>query len=181
MEKLLRHFFNSACMATSHSAVIRRRWLGLIVVLAVGAGVIGWLLSSSSSAAPVLINGTPVPPVPTLNADQVTQGAALYAQNCASCHGPNLESVPNWRKALPDGSLPPPPQDSSGHSWHHPDTLLLRIIADGGDPAFHSKMPAFKNKLTVDQMRLILDFIKSKWDKDKREFQWWMTATNDGS
>ncbi len=48
--------------------------------------------------------------------------------------------------------------------------LLLRIIADGGDPAFNSKMPAFKDELTVHQMRLILDFIKSKWDKDSREF-----------
>ncbi len=157
----------------------KRRWLWLIATLATGA--IGLLaLSRSSTDSPIVINGTAVPPVPTLNSDQVMQGAALYAQNCASCHGANLEGVPNWKKTLPDGSLPPP-HDSSGHTWHHPDTLLLRIIADGGDPDFNSKMPAFKDKLTEDQMRLILDFIKSKWDKDKREFQWWMTATNDGS
>lgn len=133
------------------------------------------------AGSPVVINGTAVPPVPTLSTDRVAQGPTLYAQNCASCHGANLEGVPNWKKTLPDGSLPPPPHDSSGHTWHHPDALLLRIIADGGDPAFNSRMPAFKDKLTEDQMRLILDFIKSKWDKDKREFQWWMTATNDGS
>jgi len=42
-------------------------------------------------------------------------------------------------------------------------------------------MPAFRDKLTEDQSRLILDFIKSNWDKDKREFHWWMTVTNDGA
>jgi len=158
----------------------KRRWLGLIVVLAVVAlGVLS--LAVPRLDRPVVINGTAVPPIPVLNADRVTQGKALYAQYCASCHGANLEGVANWKKALPDGSLPPPPHDSSGHTWHHSDALLLRIIADGDDPAFNSKMPAFKGKLTVDQMRLILDFIKTRWDKDKRELQWWLTATNDGS
>lgn len=158
----------------------KRRWLGLIVVLAVVAlGVLS--LAVPRPDRPVVINGTAVPPVPALSADRVAQGKALYAQYCANCHGTNLEGVANWKKMLPDGSLPPPPHDSSGHTWHHSDALLLRIIADGGDPAFNSKMPAFKGNLTVDQMRLILDFIKTRWDKDKRELQWWLTATSDGS
>lgn len=162
--------------------MVKRQWLAPIVILLAAAVAIGWLsLSRTSSNDPVVINGTPVPPVPTLNADRVAQGAVLYAQSCASCHGAKLEGVPNWKKTLPDGSLPPPPHDSSGHTWHHADALLLRIIADGGDPAFNSKMPAFKDKLTVDQMHLILDFIKNSWDKASREFQWWMTVTNAGS
>jgi mono/diheme cytochrome c family protein len=152
------------------------------MVLVIGAGAIGLIsISAFQSDSPVVINGTAVPAMPTLNSDQATQGAVLYAQSCASCHGLNLEGTLNWKKALPDGSLPPPPHDSSGHTWHHSDALLLRIIADGSDSAFNSKMPAFKDKLTVDQMRLILDFIKTRWDKDKRELQWWLTATTDGS
>ena len=78
---------------------------------------------------------------------------------------------------MPDGSLPPPPHDSSGHTWHHPDALLLSIIASGGDPATKSKMPAFKDKLTQDEMTAILEFIKSRWGEGERGFQWWMTAT----
>jgi len=38
-------------------------------------------------------------------------------------------------------------------------------------------MPAFKDQLTRDEAMMILDFIKSKWGKDEREFQWWITAT----
>lgn len=162
--------------------MVKRRWLAPIIILLVAALVFGLLsLSRTSTDGPVVINGTAVPPVPTLNADRVAQGAALYAQNCASCHGAKLEGVSNWKKTLPDGALPPPPHDSSGHTWHHADALLLRIIAAGGDPDFDSTMPAFKDRLTIDQMRLILDFIKTSWDKDKRELQWWLTTTNGGS
>jgi mono/diheme cytochrome c family protein len=138
-----------------------------------------WLFFSSTSLAdrPVVLNGTAVAPVSTLNPALVTSGQSLYAQNCAGCHGANLQGVPDWKKPLPDGSFPPPPQDSSGHTWHHPDALILSIIANGGDPAYNSKMPAFKDKLTSDEMAAILDYIKSKWGKNEREFQWWISAT----
>jgi len=128
---------------------------------------------------PVVINSTAVPPVPTLNSDRVAPGAALYVRHCAVCHGANLEGAPDWKKRLPDGSLPPPPHDSSGHTWHHSDALLLSIIANGGDPAYNSKMPAFKDKLTQDETAMILEFIKSRWGKNEREFQWWITSTSD--
>jgi mono/diheme cytochrome c family protein len=85
--------------------------------------------------------------------------------------------MPDWKKSLPNGSFPAPPHDSSGHTWHHPDTVLLSVIANGSDPASKSTMPAFKDKLTVDEMSAILEFFKSRWDKDEREYQWWMTVT----
>jgi mono/diheme cytochrome c family protein len=130
---------------------------------------------------PVVINDTAVPPVPTLNLEWVEQGAIVYAQECGTCHGAKLEGAPDWKQPLPDGSFPPPPHDSSGHTWHHPDSLLLTIIADGGDPAYNSKMPAFRDKLTEPEKWAVLEFIRSKWGEDEREFQWWMTATESGS
>lgn len=128
---------------------------------------------------PVVINETAVPPVPTLNADHVAHGAILYAQYCAQCHGVHLEGAPDWKKPLAEGSFPPPPHDETGHTWHHPDVLLISIMMNGGDPAYNSKMPAFKDKLTGSDLLAVLEFIKSKWGKDQREYQWWMTATRD--
>lgn len=149
-------------------------WLLLFTVF----GVTVFLLNRSTiTGKPVVINNTPVPPVPTLDTARLGQGATLYAQYCARCHGTDLGGVPDWRKSLSDGSLPPPPQDGSGHTWHHPDSLLLDIMTNGGDPADNSKMPAFGDQISKDEMISILDFIKSTWGKDEREYQWWMTVT----
>lgn len=151
--------------------------LGLIFsIILVGSA---WRWSQRVNHAPVVINGTAVPPLPPLNADKVTQGATLYAQHCARCHGVDLKAVADWKKPLVDGSFPPPPQDDSGHTWHHSDALLMEIVTNGGDAAYNSKMPAFNTQLTADDIRAVLAFIKSHWNHEHREFQWWMTATRD--
>ena len=158
-------------------------WGLLLLVLPAGVALIARLARGSPPAAgvPVVINNTAVPPVPTLIPELVSQGAMIYAQQCGTCHGTNLEGAPDWKTPLPDGSFPPPPHDSSGHTWHHPDSLLLAIIANGGDPAYNSKMPEFRDKLTEQEQRAVLEFIKSNWGEDEGEFQWWITATESGS
>lgn len=149
-------------------------WLAGLALL-----VIAFFMAYQQAAPdsqPVVINQTAVPPLPALDSEKVAQGKILYAQYCANCHGANLEGAPNWKQSLPDGSLPPPPHDSSGHTWHHPDELLISITENGGDPAYNSKMPAFKDQLRLDQIAAILEFIKSKWGREEREFQWWITV-----
>ena len=49
----------------------------------------------------------------------VALGASVYAQHCAACHGRELEGEPNWRRRKADGTLPAPPHDATGHTWHH--------------------------------------------------------------
>jgi mono/diheme cytochrome c family protein len=132
---------------------------------------------SGRADSPVVINDTQVAPVPTLVATRVQQGSALYAQHCAACHGANLEGAPNWKQPDVDGAYPPPPHDSAGHTWHHADDLLLSIVQNGGDPAYNSKMPAFKDKLSLEEIRAIIEFLKSHWGPEEREFQWWITTT----
>ncbi len=133
------------------------------------------LAGCATTSSGVVINNTAVPPVPTLNPDQVAQGEQMYAQHCAACHGAQLEGEPNWKQRKADDSFPAPPHDASGHTWHHSDELLLHIIAAGGDPALNSKMPAFNGTLSDEQMQAVLEFIKSKWGRDEREYQWWIT------
>ena len=132
---------------------------------------------SGQAGQPVVINDTAVPPLPPLAPARVSQGEALYAQNCAACHGADLEGALDWKIRDADGAFPPPPHDSSGHTWHHADGLLLSIVENGGDPAYNSKMPPFRGKLNTDEILAILDFIKSRWGPEEREFQWWITAT----
>ena len=127
---------------------------------------------SASSSQPVTILGTTVPPISTLNPDSVATGEQVYQQYCASCHGANLEGVSNWKESQPDDSYLPPPHDSSGHTWHHPDPVLIEIITNGGDPElYNTKMPGFGDQLTELEIIAVLDFIKSSWDQEDREYQ----------
>jgi mono/diheme cytochrome c family protein len=157
---------------------MKLRWsllLGFVAIGLLAAASFAWQRAAAPS--PVVINGTAVPPLPRLAPVLAAQGEALYAQYCAACHGMNLEGAPNWKQRLADGSYPPPPHNSSGHTWHHSDAVLLNIISNGGDPALNSKMPPFRGRLNQEGMNAILEFFKSRWGQEEREYQWWITAT----
>ena len=105
----------------------------------------------------------------------VALGAAVYVEHCASCHGERLEGEPNWRQRKADGTLPAPPHDATGHSWHHSDDLLFRLTRDG--PAaiagsdYRSAMPAYSGILSDREIWAVLAYIKSQWPADIREAQ----------
>jgi S-disulfanyl-L-cysteine oxidoreductase SoxD len=100
----------------------------------------------------------------------LASGKALYVQHCAACHGANLEGQPNWKIPDANGVYPAPPHNRDGHTWHHPDTMLLDIIAQGGTMP-KTAMPAFGDRLGRDEMEAILVYIKSYWGADELEFQ----------
>ncbi|MBD5803499.1 Cytochrome c [Azoarcus sp. Aa7] len=102
------------------------------------------------------------------DAAQVARGEALYRKHCAACHGAKLEGLPDWRQRKADGRLPAPPHDASGHTWHHPNELLVNITRAGMVPpwapeGYASDMPAFARVLSDDEIRATLAFIQSTW------------------
>ena len=46
-----------------------------------------------------------------LDQDLVDLGKLVYKNNCASCHGVNLEGQERWRQPDADGYMPAPPHD----------------------------------------------------------------------
>jgi mono/diheme cytochrome c family protein len=101
-------------------------------------------------------------------------GRRVYLQHCAACHGADLEGQPDWQARLPNGLLPAPPHDASGHTWHHSDALLLTIVRDGMAavvPDANSGMPAFSDRLSDDQIRSVLAYIRSTWPARERAYQ----------
>ena len=119
------------------------------------------------------------PPVAaqTSESGNFVQGRALYQTHCASCHGKNLEGQADWQIRLPNGRLPAPPHDRTGHTWHHPDEHLFRITKFGIVPplapeGYESDMPAFGDVLSDDEIWSALNFIKSTWpDRFQRRQQ----------
>jgi mono/diheme cytochrome c family protein len=122
-------------------------------------------------AGVVLFAGPKAGADPT-DAAQVARGKAVYAERCASCHGPRLEGQPNWQSRKPDGRLPAPPHDASGHTWHHPDEDLFKITKEGiaafAPPGYSSDMPPFGGVLSDADIWAVLAFIKSSWPEETR-------------
>jgi len=129
-------------------------------VFSLGIGI--WLFSAVMAIASA----------DTDNPKQIAAGKLVYQQNCASCHGGNLEGQPNWRVRKPDGRLPAPPHDETGHTWHHPDEHIFRVIKIGVEALipgeYKSDMPAFEEVLTDEEILAVIAFIKTSWPPRSR-------------
>lgn len=91
---------------------------------------------------------------------EVRLGAALYAAQCLRCHG----------GADGAGGIPEaPPHTNEGHTWHHSDLHLTGIIVRGGGE--RQAMPGFGARLTPDEVRAILAYIKTWWGDEQQAFQ----------
>lgn len=143
--------------------------LGAVALLMVGLVALNVL--ARRPAAPA---GRPVTGADPRDAALVAQGRLVYADACASCHGANLEGQPDWQRPRPDGSMPAPPHDASGHTWHHNDQSLFTTVRQGGQatapPGYQSGMPAFP-QLSDEQIWAVLAFIKSAWPPEVQRAQ----------
>ena len=111
-------------------------------------------------------------------ASAIAAGEQLYAENCASCHGDNLEGQQDWRSPGEDERLPAPPHDETGHTWHHADRMLFDYTKRGGKAVladqgveFDSGMPGFGDDLGDEEIWNILAFIQSTWPELQLQLQ----------
>jgi mono/diheme cytochrome c family protein len=146
------------------------RLAGLLLALLFGAAAAGgaWYV-----LGPEGVSGTI-----RIDADDralVARGRAIYAEHCAACHGGDLEGQPDWRRRRPDGRLPAPPHDETGHTWHHPDWQLFEMTKYGMaaqvDGDYESDMPAYEGILADDEIIAVLAYIKSRWPDQIRRRQ----------
>ncbi len=150
-----------------------KKWIALSSAAVVLAAVSGLLINDGSGSA--IANYHP----------DLARGEAIYAEACATCHGANLEGEENWRAPGPDGRLPAPPHDASGHTWHHSDRVLLDItmrgtaaVVGGG---YESNMPGFGDMYSEDELRDVLEWIKTEWPERERAHQAQVTAHDEAT
>ena len=141
-------------------------WTGAVLVALIAAGFVAWRLFAAAPAHALVSD----------DAEVVALGARVYQSHCASCHGARLEGQPNWRERGPDGRLPAPPHDESGHTWHHPDEVLFRITKHGVASVVNMKdyasaMPVYDGVLTDEEIVAVLSWIKAQWPQAARERQ----------
>ncbi len=95
--------------------------------------------------------------------EMVNQGKPLYQENCAQCHGGFGQGNPDWRKPTADGRYLPPPLNGTGHAWHHPLDQLRGVIKHGRGPDVPSDMPAWKDKMTDQEIDSVIAWFQSRW------------------
>ena len=117
--------------------------------------------------------GKEVAPTVTAVPDAVlTRGSQLYATNCQVCHGDRngVGKIPNA-----------PIHGNDGHTWMHSDRNLIDIVMNGagemgemmrvGVPEDAPRMPAWRDKLSEEDVRDILAYIKTFWSPERRRMQ----------
>ena len=159
----------------------RRRGLAIsLVVLLLGIGYVIYVIQvgnqgQSEDQGAGFLDAT--------GPEVIELGERVYAENCAACHGANLEGEPgmDWQRKKPDGTFPAPPHDETGHTWHHADTLLFAYTTNGGQVFLGdtgvSGMPAFADVLSVQEIEAVLIYIKSSWPERIRAQQRLITET----
>ncbi len=157
----------------------RRRSIAAAAALVAAIGAAGWIAATPKGADVESLTFLGE----TVTAAQLALGQEVYAANCASCHGANLEGQPDWRRRNENGRMPAPPHDASGHTWHHADRQLFTITKLGVSavvPGYESDMPAFEDILSDDEIAAVLAFIKSTWPERERDNQARITAADEG-
>ena len=141
------------------------RPVGLLLILLFVGGL------SSCSEEPTTASSTATDASRWYGDSQLAKGAEVFATNCALCHGDEAQGLTaDWRQKLDDGSFPPPPLNGSAHAWHHPRSVLLQVINNGG-AAFGGQMPAFANVLEDEEKLSAIAYFQSFWSDEIYE-QW---------
>lgn len=132
------------------------------------------LVSSACSSAGGTANEQVIAPAAP-ESETYTLGQSVYNTQCAACHGINGEGqfpdAPLERDIT--GRFGAPPHDETGHTWHHDDDLIIRMVVEGGmgDPVNFYSMPAFESILSDEEVRAVIAYIKTLWTPEIQETQ----------
>ena len=103
----------------------------------------------------------------------ISKWRRVYLEQCASCHGVNLEVRAGWKDTMVDGMRLAPPNDKSGHTWHHPDEMLFNLTKYGFKAMINDdykvSMPVYDGILSDEEIIASLSYIKSTWPEEVTE------------
>lgn len=134
-----------------------------------------WIYSLALVATPLLAGASGGPGSADNARTEIAGGRQIYEQYCAACHGRQGEGAANWKKPDERGDMLPPPHDETGHTWRHSDTMLFKMISEGWRHPFNKTerltMPAFGDSLTNQEIHAVIDYLKTLWTEEQREYQ----------
>jgi hypothetical protein len=109
-------------------------------------------------------------PRPELTNPFLIQARSNYDKYCAHCHGWSGEGqiATSLDTSQRLGMHTVPPHNEDGHTWQHPDALLFLAIRDGiQNPLDHYPMPGFGDRLSDDEIRGLIAYMKLWWTPEQ--------------
>lgn len=83
----------------------------------------------------------------------VLNGSEIYKTNCSECHGATGEGA---EKGIPL---------TSGHALDHSEADFLKTVSDGKGKKKDNEMPAFRDKLTPEQIKEVVSYVRNDIQK----------------
>ena len=127
-----------------------------LIALALTCVVVALIaVACTETATPTNTNtsrtATAASPAPSASVDPFAPAQANFTKNCEPCHGPNGEGglVKVEKKQIKVPSL------KAEHAIKHTDDQLTKMITNGEE-----EMPAFKNKLTQQEIADMVKFVR---------------------
>lgn len=147
--------------------MLRYTALGISLVLIIAVTITAFMLKDE------ILGPLSEPELSPADSAVIARGEQVYVENCARCHGVELEGQSSWRARDADGFLPTPPHDATGHTWHHDDASLFAMAKLGlsafAKIEYETNMPAFEDVLADEDILAVLSFIKSTWPQHIQE------------
>jgi mono/diheme cytochrome c family protein len=99
-------------------------------------------------------SGSPVSSLPAATPDELASARINFQKHCAVCHG---EKAEGGMKEI-EGKKFKVPSLREGHALEHTDDKFIVQITEGDE-----EMPAFKDKLSQDEIRDLVKFVRKEF------------------
>jgi mono/diheme cytochrome c family protein len=99
--------------------------------------------------------------------ESLFRGVRLYQQHCALCHGPDAQGHPDWQN--PQVMAAAPPLNGTGNEWKRRKQDMIAIIRNGVTRHGEPVMPAWKGRLSDQDIEDIIAWFQALWPADVYE------------
>ena len=98
--------------------------------------------------------------------ESLASGARLYQEHCATCHGPEAQGHPDWERSSRTDLPAAPPLNGSGNDSKRKKQELVAAIKNGTMRKGMSLMPAWKGRLSDQEIEDIIVWFQALWPTD---------------
>ena len=98
--------------------------------------------------------------------ESLLRGARLYQEHCAQCHGPEAQGHPDWQNPK---VVAAPPLNGSGNVWKRRKPDMIAIIRNGAVRNGEPVMPAWKGRLSNQDIEDLIAWFQALWPADVYE------------